>query len=213
VLVQYEIPLKGYVSISHGAGEALRDSIEIRPVYSPTGLIPDERLWDEGGIVSLIEGGEKEVLVQLLSYSSLDGDSYYEVLDNALRGAAARGASVKVLVSDWAKRRPGIDCLKSLEVFPNVEVRLSTIPEWSGGFVSYARVEHCKYMVVDGENSWIGTSNWSKSYFHECRNVGLVVKSSAVGKTLRDVFYKSWNSEYAYPLKPEERYVPPKTER
>lgn len=211
-LVQYEIPLKGFVDISRGAGEPLRDSIEIWPVYSPTGLIPDERLWDEKRIVSLIDGGGKEVLLQLLSYSSLDDDGYYEVLENALRDAAARGASVKVLVSDWAKRRPGIDCLKSLQVFPNVEVKLSTIPEWSGGFVPYARVEHCKYLVVDGENFWIGTSNWRKSYFYECRNVGLVVRSAAAGKTLRDVFYKSWNSEYAYPLKPEERYVPPRTE-
>ncbi|KPJ59524.1 MAG: hypothetical protein AMJ46_10940 [Latescibacteria bacterium DG_63] len=211
-LVQYKIPLRGFVGIAQGAGGYLRDSIEIWPVYSPTGLIPDERLWDEKSIVSLIEGAREEVLIQLLSYSSLHDDDYYEVLENAVRSAAARGVSVKMLLSDWAKRRPSIDCLKSLQVFPGVEVKLSTIPEWSGGFVPYARVEHCKYMVVDGEIFWIGSSNWNKSYFYECRNVGLVVRSEAAGKMLRDVFQKSWNSEYAYLVKPEKSYVPPKTE-
>ena len=117
---------------------------------------------------------------------------------------------MKMIVSDWAKSRPGIDCLKSLQVFPNVEVKLSTIPEWSGGFVPYSRVEHCKYMVVDGKISWIGSSNWKKSYFYECRNVGLVVKSAGVGGVLRGVFYKSWDSEYTYPVKPEVDYVPPR---
>ncbi len=211
ILAQYDIPLKGLVEIPSAPGKTRPDSIEIRPVFSPTGLMPDERLWDEKSIVTLIEEAGKEVLVQLLSYSSLHGDEYYEVLENALRGAAARNVSVKLLVSDWAKRSPGIDCLKSLQTFPGIEVKLSTIPKWSEGFVPYARVEHCKYMVVDGKVFWLGTSNWKKSYFYECRNVGLIVKSAAASAVLRDVFYESWNSEYAYALEPEKSYVPPKT--
>jgi phosphatidylserine/phosphatidylglycerophosphate/cardiolipin synthase-like enzyme len=211
-LAQYDIPLRGMVDIPGRTGKSLSDSMEIWPVFSPSGLIPDERLWDEKSIVSLIGGAEKEVLIQLLSYSSLQKGDYYEVLENALRDAAARDVSVKLLVSDWAKRRPGIDCLKSLQTFPGVEVKLSTIPEWSGGFVPYARVEHCKYMVVDGRRFWIGSSNWRKSYFYECRNVGLIVKSTSAGALLRDVFYQSWDSEYAYSVKPEKSYVPPRTE-
>jgi hypothetical protein len=27
---------------------------------------------------------------------------------------------------------------------------------------------------------------------------------------LREIFYKSWDSEYAYTIRPEEEYVPPK---
>jgi phosphatidylserine/phosphatidylglycerophosphate/cardiolipin synthase-like enzyme len=211
-LKSYDIPMRGVVKVSPPGKPVLRDSIEIWPVYSPTGMIPDQRLWDEERIAALIDGAEEEVLVQLLSYSSLERDCYYDVLENAMRGAAARGAKVKMLVSDWATRRPGIDCLKSLQTFPGVEVKLSTIPEWSGGFVPYARVEHCKYMVVDSRVFWIGSSNWKKSYFHECRNVGLVVKSKAMSEMLRDVFYKSWDSEYADLVQPGKSYVPPKTE-
>ncbi|UCF79045.1 MAG: hypothetical protein JSW03_01945 [Candidatus Eiseniibacteriota bacterium] len=210
-LEQYCLPMCGVARVPLGGGAFRLDSLEVWPVYSPAGLIPDERLWDENAIVALVADALEEVLVQLLSYSSVERGGYYEVLESALRGAAARGASVKLIVSDWSKRSPDIDCLKSLQAFPNVEVKLSTVPEWSGGFVPYARVEHCKYMVVDGKMFWLGTSNWKKNYFHEGRNVGLLVKSTGLSGTLRDVFYKSWNSEYTYPVKLDEVYVPPKT--
>ncbi|MFH0777816.1 MAG: phospholipase D-like domain-containing protein, partial [Candidatus Eisenbacteria bacterium] len=206
-LKQYELPLTG---IARAAGTGRPDTFEVWPVYSPSGLIPDERLWDEPRLVSLIDGARSEVVVQLLSYSCLDNNEYYDVLDAALRRAAARRVSVKLLVSDWSKSHPAVDCLKSLEVLPNIEVRLSTIPEWSGGFVPYSRVEHCKYMVVDGKACWIGTSNWARSYFHTCRNVGLIIAGKSISETLRQVFQKSWDSKYAYPVRPELEYAPPK---
>jgi phosphatidylserine/phosphatidylglycerophosphate/cardiolipin synthase-like enzyme len=65
-------------------------------------------------------------------------------------------------------------------------------------------------MVVDGQASWIGSSNWEKDYFHDSRNVGLVVKSVAIAEMLREIFYKSWDSEYSYGVRLEEDYVPPK---
>ena len=188
----------------------VKETIRVWPVYSPGTCIPDERLWDEKRLVSMIDGARSEVLVQLLTFSALDDSAYYDVLDGALRRAAARGVAVKLLVSDWAKVAPKIDCLKSLEVLPSVEVRLSTIPQWSGGFVPYARVEHCKYMVTDGELSWIGTSNWERNYFHEARNVGLIIEGKSVGGVLHDVFYKSWDSKYAFRVRPEINYTPPK---
>jgi phosphatidylserine/phosphatidylglycerophosphate/cardiolipin synthase-like enzyme len=218
---QYDLPLTGKVVIPFvgtettereaGAASAhTSETITVWPVYSPGSCIPDSRQWDEARLVSLMDSAQDEVLVQLLTYSALDENGYYEALDAALRRAAGRGASVKLLISDWVKASRGMDCLKSLEVLPNVEVKLSTIPEWSGGYIPYARVEHCKYMVVDGATSWVGTSNWDRSYFHSARNAGLVIQSTALGRTLHDVFYKSWDSEYTYELRPEVTYVPPK---
>lgn len=217
MLRQYELPLSGEAEFPHQAavgtgegGQGVSETITVWPVYSPGDCIPDSRQWDEAKIVALIDSAASEVLVQLLTYSALDESGYYDALDGALRRAGGRGASVRLLVSDWAKGSPNIDCLKSLELMPNIEVRLSTIPEWSGGFIPYSRVEHCKYMVVDGAVSWIGTSNWDRSYFHEARNAGLVVESKGLGKMLHDVFYKSWSSKYAYPVKPEVTYTRPK---
>jgi phosphatidylserine/phosphatidylglycerophosphate/cardiolipin synthase-like enzyme len=131
-------------------------------------------------------------------------------LDNALRRAAARGVKVHVMAADWSKRKPTIDYLKSLAVIPNIEVKLSTIPEWSGGFVPYARVDHSKFLVVDDHLSWIGTANWEKSYFYNARNVGVVVDNATVNKILKKIYLNNWNSSYSYLVKPEIEYTPPK---
>lgn len=190
---------------------AENEIVEFYPVYSPINLILDTTLWDEKHIVELIDSAKSEVLIQLLTYSPVSKDGlYYAELDNALRRAAVRGVKVKLIISDWAKRKPQIYHLKSLSVIPNIEVKLSTIPQWSGGYIPYARVEHCKYLVVDNDKCWLGSSNWERSYFYDSRNVGIVVKNKKLAECLRQFFFSSWNSPYTYFLKPEVEYQPPK---
>jgi len=200
----YHIPLK----MSEPQGEV----IEFYPVYSPTGLIPDEKLWEERHLIDLISHAQKDILIHLLSYSPASPRSpdFYPTLDNALRSAAARGVPVQLIISDWAKFHPKIDHLKSLTLVPNIEVKLSTIPEWSQGFIPFARVEHGKYLVVDNDKCWIGTGNWEKDYFYSSRNVGVVINNKRINKILREVFLSTWKGPYAYLLKPEVDYPPPK---
>lgn len=181
-------------------------------VASPPGLNPKGIPAAEGELVRLIGSAEREIVVQLLSYSPTDRQGrFYPTIDNALRDAASRGVQVKMILSDWNKRRPGIDYLKSLSLLPNVQIRLSTIPPWSEGFIPYARVEHCKYMVVDRTTLWVGTSNWSKDYFHDSRNVEMVVASDSLAQRLRAVFEAGWRGPYTYPLRVDIDYPPPRT--
>lgn len=187
-------------------------SVRVTPVFSPRDLVPYSNLWDETHIVNLIDSAKQDIKIHLLNYSSSTyNKTYYEVLDNALRRASVRGVKVKMMCSDWAKRYPKINQLKSLEVMPNLQVKLSTIPEYSGGFISYSRVDHCKFMVVDGERFWIGTSNWSRDYFYNSRNVGVIVEDDILAKQVDDFFMNSWNSPYAYQVEPCAKYKPPKT--
>jgi phosphatidylserine/phosphatidylglycerophosphate/cardiolipin synthase-like enzyme len=204
-----EIPRKRYPTPYVLTGG--EDPLKYWPTFSPTGRIPDESLWDEKQLVNLIDSAQADVYVHVLTYSPVASkNGYYAVLDNALRRAATRGVQVHVMCADWSKRKPTIDYLKSLGVIPNIEVKLSTIPEWSGGFIPYARVDHSKFLVVDDRWSWIGTSNWEKSYFHNARNVGLVVENKSINKILKKIYLKNWNSSYSYLLKPEIEYTPPK---
>ncbi len=185
--------------------------ILINPAFSPTGRIPDQALWDEPQLVSLIDSARDTIAIQLLTYSPADRDhGYYEVFENALRRAAGRGVTVQILLADWCKRPPAIDYLKGLGLVPGIEVRLMTIPEWSGGFIPFARVCHAKYMVVDGENFWIGTSNWSRDYFHNSRNVGLIGRGVTHGALLRAYFLNGWQSNYASLIRPEVEYEVPR---
>lgn len=186
-------------------------TIAVTPVFSPRDFLPYENLWDLPFIISLIDDATEEIDIQLLSYTTVDWKkNYFEELDNALRRAAARGVKIKLLCSDWSKRRPRIDYLKSLQTVPNIEVKLSTIPVYSGGFIPYARVEHCKYMVVDRKQLWIGTSNWSREYFYSSRNAGFIISYPKLARTVFDFFYNSWKSPYAYMIDPCEEYAPPK---
>ena len=181
------------------------------PVFSPINFLPYKNLWDEPQIVAMINNAETEINIQLLTYSpEYRGKTYYEVLDNALRKAAARGVKVKLLCSDWSKRHPTIDHLKSLSLVPNIEVKLSKIPEHTAGFIPYARVDHCKYLLVDSDRFWIGTSNWSKDYFYNSRNVGFIINELELAKTVKKFFENSWNSPYAYFVDPCKEYKPPK---
>ncbi len=93
---------------------------------------------------------------------------------------------------------------------PDIDTKLGTLPEWSGGFVNFSRVMHPKYMVVDGEAAWIGTSNWSGEYFYESRNAGLIVRGVEFASQLEDYFGAGWDSEYVSLLDPCVKYEAPR---
>jgi phosphatidylserine/phosphatidylglycerophosphate/cardiolipin synthase-like enzyme len=81
-----------------------------------------------------------------------------------------------------------------------VAVRVLTIPPWSGGEIPFARVAHAKYLAVDAERAWVGTSNWDRDYFYESRNVGVIAEGRELAGQLERFFDDNWSSAYAGPL-------------
>lgn len=173
-------------------------NITLTPTASNPAIIYHRENWDEARLLSLINNATKSIRIQLLSYSPLSRGQLYEKLDFALRRAAARGVRVEMILSDWNFYSPRIEYIKSLHAIPNVEIKFSTIPEASEGYIGYARVEHPKFMVVDEKEFWLGTSNWSESYFYKGRNIGIIVQNNKLSKCVSDIFLKSWNSEYCH---------------
>jgi phosphatidylserine/phosphatidylglycerophosphate/cardiolipin synthase-like enzyme len=181
----------------------------VYPTFSSPFVMYPEMAWDETEIVRLIDSAKTRVEIQLLSYNPVSMGNFFGVIDNAIRRAAARGIQVHMILSNWNTRQPGIQFLKSLQVVPNIEIRISTIPQWSGGFIPFARVEHCKYLVVDSSLVWLGTSNWSYSYFNSSRNLGIVLDSPVSNDLVHQVFLKSWDSGYCKSLDVCREYVAP----
>uniref|UniRef100_A0A914REJ2 Uncharacterized protein n=1 Tax=Parascaris equorum TaxID=6256 RepID=A0A914REJ2_PAREQ len=90
--------------------------------------------------------------------------------------------------------------------------------------ISFARVNHNKYMVTDRiayvgfsfafigrKDSWsilqyctktliiiIGTSNWVGDYFLTTAGVGVALISPELVNSLNAVFLRDWNSQYAH---------------
>ena len=192
--------------------QAAGDTVDVWPSFSPRGHIPDSSLWDLEAIVRRIDAARREVVVQLLSYGSGRAAERDSTLDQALRRAAGRGVSVKLLVSDWEADNARIGDLQRLAQVPNVEAKLSTVPEWSGGYIPFARVEHCKYMVVDTLWTWVGTSNWEPDYFHSSRNAALTMRNVRLARQARAIFETSWRSPTVQVVRADRTYAP-KTHR
>ncbi len=168
-----------------------------------------ETLTDLYNINKIISEAKKEINLTFLSYNPITKDGYWDEIDTALINASKRGVKVKLLVSDWNLTKTAVDHFKTLISYPNFEIRYTAIPEYSGGFIPFARVDHCKYITAD-DYVWIGTSNMSRSYFYESRNLGIIIEQRPLAKQVRRIFYKSWDSEYAHPIEPNGEYTPRK---
>ncbi len=174
-------------------------------VASPGGWLPDEASWDLPQLIAMIDGAKESLAVQVLTYKLKGhGGDVYTGLDDALRRAAKRGVKVRLLVSDWSNKQ-GSDARRAITNLAKeygVEVRVITIPPWSGGFIPFARVCHSKILVVDGRLSWVGTSNWEGDYFFKSRNVGIIVESQPFTERLTRVFDDTWEAVYTKPPEP-----------
>jgi phosphatidylserine/phosphatidylglycerophosphate/cardiolipin synthase-like enzyme len=178
---------------------------------SPPQALPPGVPWDLPLMVEMIDGAQQRVRVQLLSYGVADREGrFFETLDNALRRAAARKVEVQIILSNWAKRRYSVPWIQSLAAVQGIEVKFSNIPEHSAGFIPFARVEHAKYLTVDGKGAWVGTSNWSRDYFYQSRNVSLLMHGAGAAGQLDTFFTQSWDGPYTETVDPCGQYQPPR---
>jgi phosphatidylserine/phosphatidylglycerophosphate/cardiolipin synthase-like enzyme len=162
------------------------------PVLSPSG-VPDTLV----EISRLLSSAQKSIRIQMYEYTTkvYGGGGRWTALDAVIRKAAARGVHVQLMV-DAMSLKTGRQDLKGLADLDNIEVKIVTIPQWSGGPIPYSRLIHSKYFVVDGTSAWVGTENWSKNYFTASRNVGLSLTVPESVQNLNRIFDQVWNSAY-----------------
>ncbi|MGD2017798.1 MAG: phospholipase D-like domain-containing protein [Planctomycetota bacterium] len=202
------VPTAGMLHAATQAG-ALDAATRVTLACSPRDHLPEGVAWDLPLIEGLIDGARERFRVQVLTYDATGyGGGFFDVLESALRRAAARGVRVELLVADWCKREGCVDGLQSLACIDGIEVRFVVIPEASTGFVPFSRVAHPKFCVADERAAWIGTSNWEGSYFTTSRNVGVVLEGASVGARLARWFDATFASEYAEPVVPGRTYRP-----
>jgi phosphatidylserine/phosphatidylglycerophosphate/cardiolipin synthase-like enzyme len=191
-------------------GVSRGDTAVVRLAASPPQALPPGIPWDEPLLVALIDSASKTLCAQVLTFDPVSGRQYHEALEGALKRAAARGVRVRLMLSNWNKRSGSLPYVKSLAATPGIEVRFSNLPEWSGGFIPYARVEHPKYAVADDEFCWIGTSNWTGEGFHGSRNLSVFISGGRLPATVGNYFETGWQSPFAEPVDPCADYLPPR---
>ncbi len=183
------------------------------PAFSPPSLVPRWVDQEQPELVRLIESAKHTVRIQVMTLNALvyyGPKGYWKEIDNALRDVAARGVKVEIIVANWALRQPMQQYLKSLAVMPNITVKFSALPPAPEGFIPYARVEHCKYAVVDDNRAFIGTGNWSWSYFNTTVDASVMVTGKGPAGTLIRIFDRDWNGPYVTNLEPGHQYQAPR---
>ncbi len=189
------------------------DVVQLKLIASPKDALPAGVEWDLPVLLDMIGSAKSSVRIQLLNYAVKGYDKVeWRELDDALIAAGARGVDVRITVSNWQKNKYKVGYAKALAKAPGVTVKFVTIPEHSSGHVPFGRTIHSKYMVVDGKRSWVGTSNWSRDYFHGSRNVGLYIEGSAMAERLTRLHQDLWSHEYAETVDPDAEYTPPKVD-
>ena len=183
-------------------------TVKLYPAFSPNKLVNKGFAKEETELLKTIRNSKSRLRIQFYSYSTKGKSkkSPYEKIDKELRKAAARGVDVKIIFSDWAIKKDAIDAIKELSQVKGIEVKFSTMPQYSKGYIPYARVQHCKFFIADDDVSWISTSNWERDYFYDSRNAALVIVSGKVNETLEKVFDRVWNSAYAEKVDVEKEY-------
>ncbi|XP_068596200.1 5'-3' exonuclease PLD3 [Brachionichthys hirsutus] len=198
---------------------------------APPQLSARGRSDDLAAILSVIGDAQKFIHVSVMDFLPLSGFTkplrFWPPLDSALRAAACtRAVQVRLLVSCWAHSPAKMfNFLQSLQVLSRpplscgIDVKVFTVPSTAEQRkIPFARVNHAKYMVTD-RAVYIGTSNWSESYFTSTAGVGLVVNQTGSEvhegqETLQaqaeELFLRDWTSQYASTLPTEDVDVCPR---
>ena len=102
----------------------------------------------------------------------------------AVARAVARGVRVRMVedASFAAKYPETLDALRRA----GVAVRTIDCAKRYGG------VQHAKYMVIDGEESYVGSQNFDWRSLEHIQEMGVRVRSAAVAGALADVFETDW---------------------
>jgi len=197
---------------SKGKAQASLNGKEVRYylAFSPKKNLPKNLESEIDELLKLIKGAKKSVKAQVMSYSMKSVK--WRELHEALRKAGKRGVSVSLVFADWTMGGKNDKAIKELGSSKNVSVKISSIPPHSRGFIPFARVQHCKFLVADGRKGMISTSNWGYDYFYQSRGAAVILEGEEAGKILEDVFDRSWNAPYASPLDQEKIYEKVKRE-
>ncbi|CAD6191629.1 unnamed protein product [Caenorhabditis auriculariae] len=183
---------------------------------SPGPFNPKGREHDLAAILQVIGSAKRSVCVSVMDYAPqtfyMKNNTFWPLIDDALRAAAFRGVAVRLLVSHWDHSRPSIiPFLRSLVAindampktstgFGSINVKMFTVPATPEQKKNpFTRVNHAKFMVTD-DTAYVGTSNWSGDYFISTAGVALVVRQKAASRQLQEVFDRDWGSPYAASL-------------
>lgn len=121
-----------------------------------------------------------------------------------LRRAGERGVQIRLLLERKGLRNSAADTLEQLAAIPQLELRVLDYQPLSGGIM------HAKYLLVDGEQAFVGSQNFDWRALEHIHEVGLRVSDAGVVRQIQAVFEQDWRAQA---LLAAQQPVPPLTYR
>jgi len=139
--------------------------------------------------LELIKAAQREVLLSsfIINFGAYKKETKVVVLMRELKEAAARGVTVKILLSS-SQRGKAVGLLNATAVR-----FLSGCPA-EVHFLPHGRCCHAKFLVVDYRYGVIGSHNWTRWALEENFELSIGIKDLSLLEEIRIWFYRLFDS-------------------
>lgn len=122
-------------------------------------------------------------------YVANQSGSALDTVIKHLKAAAARGVKIRFLMEEKGVKISTEETLAELRAIPNLTLRILPYDKLSGGIV------HAKYMVIDGQEGFIGSQNFDWRALEHIHETGLRISDEPVVKQMQAIFEQDWQAQ------------------
>jgi phosphatidylserine/phosphatidylglycerophosphate/cardiolipin synthase-like enzyme len=106
-----------------------------------------------------------------------------------LKAAGERGVKIRFLMEEKGIRISPPETLEQLKAIPNLELRIIPYQRLSGGIL------HAKYLLVDGEQAFVGSQNFDWRALAHIHETGLRISDAGVVGQIQAIFEQDWQAQ------------------
>jgi phosphatidylserine/phosphatidylglycerophosphate/cardiolipin synthase-like enzyme len=106
-----------------------------------------------------------------------------------LKAAGERGVKIRFLMEEKGIRISTPETLEQLKAIPNLELRIIPYQRLSGGIL------HAKYLLVDGEQAFVGSQNFDWRALAHIHETGLRISDAGVVGQIQAIFEQDWKAQ------------------
>lgn len=178
------LPLAALAGQSQAPAIEVVQSVPLETTLAAPGVRPTQAVWLE-----MIRGAKQTIDIEQFYIYSQKSQALEPVL-NAIRDAAARGVKVRLIVDS-----------KFFKTYPQEPTALASVPNIEVKVIDFkSGIQHAKYFVVDGVNTYAGSANFDWLALSHIHEIGLHFVDRDISQGLESVFNIDW--AMAAPLKP-----------
>ncbi len=153
-------------------------SVPVETTLAVPGVRTTQAVWLE-----MIQAAQHQIDFEQMYLSEKTGEALTPVVA-AIQAAASRGVRVRFLAdAKFFTTYP--ETLRILGSQLNIEARTIDYSRWGG-------IQHAKYFVVDGQQTYVGSANFDWRALDHIHEVGLRVADSPVASAVEAVFNQDW---------------------